>query len=644
MPSFPVDDITFKTRWEEACSNCSKVFMELLIGNNEKRLDKLDTDIEDTRRKQNENLTASEMDGLNKEIDGQFSIWEKEIKETKAKKFQRDLQDYKSGTVYRWQSTTSKPSNLSRSSSMSSLSSREGEETQNQIYNLRKNNYRRRNDTPRRFGRNNGGASTSKLQVINLSNYELTNAQQEVLSLGLSFSPTSSFNSFLAINDLQLFACKLVLKKLHDRPTGEDWMDADLQTIAILEELEGEQQTDHGVDAGNLKFYPPIPKTFPPLNLYPDRKMFVKLVTREFEKIETSTIRHSLSGVHRAALKELKNLKGVLIKPADKGGNVVVWPIHIYEREAFRQLRDETCYKRLTFNPTSKFQQELQNILDEAFYNGLISKELQNHLIPRHPRMACIYFTPKIHKNPNIPPGRPIVSGNGNLCETIFKFLDFHLKPLVFDLPSYAKDTSDVLRKIEGIPWDEDMWLVSMDVESLYTSIYHQDGIQAVRTFLTMTEHDPDFVEFLLILLTFALEHNFFIFKETIYLQKQGTAMGAAFASSYANLFLGMWERGLFFTKPVAYIEGVLFWTRYIDDILFIWQGSERDLLEFVKILNDNNLNIRLTVKYSQTTIDFLDIQISGTVGKTLETDVFRKKTAVNNLLHASSSHPKPLV
>ncbi|CAJ0921856.1 unnamed protein product [Ranitomeya imitator] len=120
--------------------------------------------------------------------------------------------------------------------------------------------------------------------------------------------------------------------------------------------------------------------------------------------------------------------------------------------------------------------------------------------------------------------------------------------------------------------------------------------------------------------------------------------MGAAFASSYANLFLGMWERGLFFTKPVAYIEGVLFWTRYIDDILFIWQGPERDLFEFVKILNDNELNIRLTVKYSQTTIDFLDIQISGMVGKTLETDVFRKKTAANNLLHASSSHPKPLI
>ncbi|CAJ0967928.1 unnamed protein product [Ranitomeya imitator] len=187
---------------------------------------------------------------------------------------------------------------------------------------------------------------------------------------------------------------------------------------------------------------------------------------------------------------------------------------------------------------------------------------------------------------------------------------------------------------------EEDMWLVSLDVESLYTSIQHKDGMRAVRMFLTMSNYDVGLSNFLMSLLGFALEHNYFLFKNTVYLQKQGTAMGAAFAPSYANLFLGAWERQIFFTNPIADIEKVLFWARFIDDVLMIWQGTEEELLSFVSLLNTNEINVRLTCKRSQTQIEFLDILIRKGESNVLETDVYRKETAVNSLLHASSSHP----
>ncbi|CAJ0927825.1 unnamed protein product [Ranitomeya imitator] len=120
--------------------------------------------------------------------------------------------------------------------------------------------------------------------------------------------------------------------------------------------------------------------------------------------------------------------------------------------------------------------------------------------------------------------------------------------------------------------------------------------------------------------------------------------MGAAFAPSYANLFMESWERQIFFVNPIAYIEKVLFWVRFIDDILMIWQGSEQDLLAFLDILNNNTMNIKLTCKYSQVSLDFLDIQITKGSDGFLETNVFRKDTAVNSLLHASYSHPKSLI
>lgn len=43
------------------------------------------------------------------------------------------------------------------------------------------------------------------------------------------------------------------------------------------------------------------------------------------------------------------------------------------------------------------------------------------------------------------------------------------------------------------------------------------------------------------------LNNNFFLFQDQFNKQIKGTAMGACFASNYAHLFLGFWEKKLFF-------------------------------------------------------------------------------------------------
>jgi len=45
-------------------------------------------------------------------------------------------------------------------------------------------------------------------------------------------------------------------------------------------------------------------------------------------------------------------------------------------------------------------------------------------------------------------PGRPIVSSCGAPTECISEFVDYHLQPLVMQIPSYLKDTKDFLWKI----------------------------------------------------------------------------------------------------------------------------------------------------------------------------------------------------
>ena len=50
---------------------------------------------------------------------------------------------------------------------------------------------------------------------------------------------------------------------------------------------------------------------------------------------------------------------------------------------------------------------------------------------------------------------------------------------------------------------------------------------------------------------------------------------------------------------------------RYIDDILFIWTGSENELQQFISKINEVHPSIRFDFNYSKTQIHFSDIAIT---------------------------------
>ncbi|OCU00954.1 hypothetical protein XELAEV_18006734mg [Xenopus laevis] len=73
---------------------------------------------------------------------------------------------------------------------------------------------------------------------------------------------------------------------------------------------------------------------------------------------------------------------------------------------------------------------------------------------------------------------------------------------------------------------------------------------------------------------------------------------------------------------------------------MLIWQGSEQLLKEFVSQLNINTFNLIFTLNFDRCSLEFLDILITKDNGGLLSTNLYRKKTASNSLLHASSMHP----
>ena len=78
-------------------------------------------------------------------------------------------------------------------------------------------------------------------------------------------------------------------------------------------------------------------------------------------------------------------------------------------------------------------------------------------------------------------------------------------------------------------------------------------------------------------------------------------------------------------------------WLRYIDDIFFIWTHSEEELQKFMGELNSFDTNIKITYKYIDKRVSFLDLQVDIVHGK-LITSLFGKPTDRHQYLHYSSS------
>ena len=74
---------------------------------------------------------------------------------------------------------------------------------------------------------------------------------------------------------------------------------------------------------------------------------------------------------------------------------------------------------------------------------GDLKKETIKYFEVKDPKFAMFYLLPKIYKQLNNVPGRPVVSNCGYYMENISAFLDFHLQPLAQPVKSYIKDTND---------------------------------------------------------------------------------------------------------------------------------------------------------------------------------------------------------
>ncbi|CAH2223725.1 Hypothetical predicted protein [Pelobates cultripes] len=77
----------------------------------------------------------------------------------------------------------------------------------------------------------------------------------------------------------------------------------------------------------------------------------------------------------RKALKELKSLDNVIIKPADKGGKIVLLNRDMYIDMCMAHLSDASNYSVLPSDPTEIYIKEFEALLITALEQRIINME-----------------------------------------------------------------------------------------------------------------------------------------------------------------------------------------------------------------------------------------------------------------------------
>ena len=175
--------------------------------------------------------------------------------------------------------------------------------------------------------------------VQNLSTRRISIAEQRVLEKGLNFCPTSKHPKRISVlDDLYFFCRKLRLKEFFYSPPNSDEVG--------VENNSEKEQCELNTRIANPYFNP---STRPPDALATYISAIKKDVTQSIKS--PSNHRSNLTIEERQALKDLSEDDGIVIKPADKGGKVVVMDRNDYKQECERNLGDQSFYTRLDDDP-----------------------------------------------------------------------------------------------------------------------------------------------------------------------------------------------------------------------------------------------------------------------------------------------------
>jgi hypothetical protein len=358
------------------------------------------------------------------------------------------------------------------------------------------------------------------------------------------------------------------------------------------------------------------------------------------ELIHTKT--HSnITRKERNALKQLKNNPHIIIKPCDKNLGTAIIERNTYIQLAEEHLNDNTTYKPLTNNPLHATNTKIHSALTHLHKAKLINKKLYKKLKPnpKKTKPGTFYALPKLHK-PTLTI-RPIISNIAHPTENLSKHLHKIIHNTAIKAQTYIKNSYTLVEQLKNIHTTQHTYIITADIESLYTNIPHTDGEKIVTQQVYQDKLNtlkPKSLIAFKTLLHNTLTNNIFTFNNKHYSQIKGTAMGTSMAPAYANTYLKQKEDLLL--KHTTHKQHIILYKRYIDDILIIYDNQDDSLTDFIQTLKHAYNPLTLNLKTGKQD-NFLDIQLKiNHTTHTIDTSIHHKPLNTKEIIHYNSLHP----
>ena len=238
------------------------------------------------------------------------------------------------------------------------------------------------------------------------------------------------------------------------------------------------------------------------------------------------------------------------------------------------------------------------------------------------------HVLPKLHKwnlVDKIIPSRPIIGAINWYTTPISKLISRNLQPIIKSRNHVAINSKQVTDSLRNIKLPGNCFLITLDVRSLYTNI-KLDLLKTLFIGNPILERSINFIN----------NNNYFTYCGKNYKQKDGLAMGTNCAPDLANYFLAE------FLDPTILDSNLSsFYTRYLDDLFLIWNGSKAEFESFFIKLDNLVDGIKFDYTISNSTVDFLDLKINLDCHGNISFQTHQKLLNKYCYISPSSCHPQ---
>ena len=101
-PTLGNQDPEFRKKWEQILNKCSMDLMLLIIEQSKQESSKIKTELQELKTTLRNNMDTTSFTTMETELKQELAGFEDQLKAYKIKKYERDAEDYRRGSVYDW--------------------------------------------------------------------------------------------------------------------------------------------------------------------------------------------------------------------------------------------------------------------------------------------------------------------------------------------------------------------------------------------------------------------------------------------------------------------------------------------------------------------------------------------------------------